>query len=72
MCCAGGVNENTLQLTPVYQWVCSGESGMLLWEKQADNAMCLSHVIVTDGALWRTPITAAPQMTEKNYAGGKR
>lgn len=65
LCAVQGVNENTLQLTPVYQWVCSGESGMLLWEKQADNAMCLSHVIVTDGALWRTPITAAPQMTEK-------
>lgn len=54
-----GNDSNILSLESDYQWIRCGTDGMLLWEKDTEEALKLSHLIITDNTLWKTEISAS-------------
>lgn len=64
LCTIQGSNSNMLALDSGYQWLRCGEQGMLLFEKETDDdSVQLYHVVMTDDALWKTPISAPDLLT---------
>lgn len=54
LCPVQGHSSYMLSLNTPFQWIRNGTDGMLLLEEDAEDGYTLSHVIVTDGALWKT------------------
>ena len=63
LCPVQGSSGSMLSLESDYQWVRCGTDGMLLWECDTDDVQHLSHIVVTDGALWKTQTVSPEQMT---------
>ena len=63
LCPVQGNADNVLSLESDYQWVRCSDDGMLLWECDTDDVQHLSHIVVTDGALWKTQTAVPERMT---------
>ena len=63
LCPVQGNADNVLSLESDYQWVRCSDDGMLLWECDTDDVQPLSHIVVTDGALWKTQTAVPERMT---------
>ena len=63
LCPVRGNHKNMLSLESDYQWIRCSSDGMLLLECDAEDVQHLSHVVVTDGALWKTQTAVPERMT---------
>ncbi|MGN1404285.1 MAG: hypothetical protein ACI4XB_08180 [Ruminococcus sp.] len=54
-----GNDSNILSLESDYQWIRCGSDGMLLLEKDTEETLQLSHLVITDNTLWKTEITSS-------------
>ena len=63
LCPVQGNHKNMLSLESDYQWIRCSSDGMLLLECDAEDVQHLSHVVVTDGALWKTQTAVPERMT---------
>lgn len=59
LCPVQGYSTDMLEVASAFQWVRSSTGGMLLLEQDANGSSALSHIVVTDGALWKTQVTLA-------------
>lgn len=58
-----GNDFNILPLESDYQWVRFGDDGMLLWEKDTEETLQLSRLVIADNTLWKTEISASDLLT---------
>lgn len=63
LCPVQGASNYVVELESAYQWVRSGTNGMILWEVDAEENAELSHLVVTDSALWKTEIVQEDTMS---------
>lgn len=56
LCTVQGDTSEMVTLCSSYQWIRCGSDGMLLFEKNNDNAIALYHVVITDDALWKMQV----------------
>lgn len=63
LCPVQGSGSSMLSLESDYQWIRCGTDGMLFQECDTDDVQQMSHVVITDGALWKTQMTLPEQMT---------
>lgn len=54
-----GNDSNIMSLESDYQWIRCGSDGMLLLEKNTEESMQLSHLVITDNTLWKTEISSS-------------
>lgn len=54
-----GNDSNILSLESDYQWIRCGSDGMLLLEKDAEELLQLSHLVITDNTLWKMEISSS-------------
>lgn len=60
-----GKSSQQLPLSSYYQWGRCAKGGMLLLEKDTDEAYHLYHVVITDEALWKTEMETTALLSEQ-------